>query len=267
MTFPQLESLLAANDINSPADVANFQTLTNLRTQLLTGELGMETIRGGVFFYDPFSGELPKLPRSFALFSQRFTMDAWAFSEVTWPSTVAMRRRPSCLDAAFSVFGNDAVAPEIVARMTTQEGAPYRDGLPYQINLAAIRKVIDSQNSTAWTSSIYTAWLAAIRALSAPTTSSSYPEAMRTHAWAMKNLNTQLASWTELKHDTVLYETQPYTDDISCDYPYGFVEPRPEFWEAMHALRNCKLITWSTWVPLWSEFIIPFSMKRIPLNL
>ena len=30
-----------------------------------------------------------------------------------------------------------------------------------------------------------------------------YPEAMSTRAWAMKTLNTQLASWTQLRHDTI----------------------------------------------------------------
>jgi hypothetical protein len=101
-----------------------------------------------------------------------------------------------------------------------------------------VRNVIDSQNSGAWSDSMYTAWLGALRALSAPTTDSKYPEAMRTQAWAMKNLNTQLASWTELKHDTVLYDAQAYSGQIACDYPAGYVEPRPEFWQAMNVLST-----------------------------
>ncbi len=240
MTFPQLDSLLSAANIHSPADVPSLVTLTNLQTQLLTGELGLETIRSGVFFYDPLSPEVPKLPRSFSVFSQRFTMDAWAFSEVTWPSTgnLVFRTRPSCLDVAFSVLSNNSIVPLLASRMVATNGTPFRDGIPYQTNLAAVRNVIDSQNSGAWSNSIYTAWLGAARALSAPTTDSTYPEAMRTQAWAMKNLNTQLASWTELKHDTVLYDSQAYTGDILCSYPAGFVEPRPEFWRAMNALAT-----------------------------
>ncbi len=238
MTFPQLQSLLCAANIHSPADVPDLFTLTELQTRLLTGELGLETFGSGIFFYDPFTEDIPKLPRSFAVFSQRFTMDAWAFSEVTWPSTGnwVFRMRPSCLDVAFSVFGNNSIVPELASRMTATNGAPFRDGLPYQSNLAAVRNVIDSQNSGAWNNSMYTAWLGALRALSAPTTDSEYPEAMRTQAWAMKNLNTQLASWTELKHDTVLYDAQPYSGEILCDYPAGYVEPRPEFWQAMNVL-------------------------------
>jgi hypothetical protein len=54
---------------------------------------------------------------------------------------------------------------------------------------------------------------------------------MRTHAWAMKDLNTQLASWTELRHDTILYAKESYTSSFACSYPKGFVEPRSAFWE------------------------------------
>lgn len=73
-------------------------------------------------------------------------------------------------------------------------------------------------------------WLATLRELSAPTTDPQYPEAMRTRGWGMKTLNTQLASWTQLRHDTILYAKQSYTGGIPCYYPAGFVEPRPEFW-------------------------------------
>jgi hypothetical protein len=54
----------------------------------------------------------------------------------------------------------------------------------------------------------------------------------------MKTLNTQMASWTHLRHDTVLYAQQSYTADIVCDYPAGFVEPRPEFWGRVKTLAD-----------------------------
>jgi hypothetical protein len=46
----------------------------------------------------------------------------------------------------------------------------------------------------------------------------------------MKTLNTQLASWTQLRHDTILYDKQSYANGDACLYPKGFVEPRPAFW-------------------------------------
>src|SRR6185369_6912850 len=66
--------------------------------------------------------------------------------------------------------------------------------------------------------------------LSEPTTGTQYTEALRTLAWAMKTLNTQLASWTHLRYSTTLYVREPYTPMILCMYPKGYIEPRPAFW-------------------------------------
>ena len=88
-------------------------------------------------------------------------------------------------------------------------------------------------------------WLAALRELSAPVTDVIYPDAVRTRAWAMKDLNTQLVSWTQLRHDTVLYAKQSYTGGKDgCSYPAGFVEPRPNFWRRLRdmAATAVKLI-------------------------
>jgi hypothetical protein len=252
MTFAQLGDLLANANIHSPADVPDLLTLTNLQTRLLTGELGVQAIQGD-YLHSPFSTDQLKLPRSFTICGQKFIMDSWAFSQVVFDRVLwtpdygtnimlgkVFRRKPSCLDAAFSVLRNDQVVPELVARMTNENGVPFRDGphLPYQHNLLAVRRTIDDQDASIWTDNIYTAWLSALRALSAPTTDPMYPESMRTRAWAMKTLNTQLASWTELRHDTVLYAKQSYTASIVCGYPAGFVEPRPEFWRSVETLAN-----------------------------
>ncbi len=252
MTFAQLDDLLAAANIQSLEDVPDLATLTNLQTRLLTGELGVEDIRSGVFF-SPLSSEQAKLPRSFTVSGQKFVVDSWAFSEVTYDSILwspvdgtnvavfdgkVLRRKPSCLDVAFSIFGNDSVVPELATRMTETNGVIWRDDLPYQRNLTAVRNVVDGQDPAVWTNNMYTAWLGALRALSAPTVDPKYPEAMRTRAWAMKTLNTQLASWTELRHDTLLYAQQSYTSITTCSYPTGFIEPRPEFWGQMNALAT-----------------------------
>jgi hypothetical protein len=248
MTFAQLNDLLGNANIHSLADVPNLLTLTNLQTRLLTGELGVQNIHGDAF-YSPLSRDQVKLPRSFTVCGQKFTLDSWAFSQVVYDTIPwapddgvnviggkVIRRKPSCLDVAFSVLGNDQTVPDLVARITSTNGERWRDGLPYQHNLTAVRHVIDSQDAGIWTNNIYTGWLAALRALSAPTTDPIYPEAMRTRAWGMKTLNAQLASWTELRHDTLLYVQQSYTAIILCGYPAGFVEPRPEFWQRMSTL-------------------------------
>jgi len=43
-------------------------------------------------------------------------------------------------------------------------------------------------------------------------------------------MNTQLASWSELRHDFLLYAKQSYSGGIGCSYPKAFIEPNVEFY-------------------------------------
>jgi hypothetical protein len=255
LNFAQLNGLLVAAGIDAPNDLPNQVALTNLQHQLMSGQLGMQQITSG-YYYSPFSATQVKLPRSFCFMGQRFVMDSWAFSKCTFDDIIwdengilgvedkVLRRVPSALDVAFAVLGNSQIVPEIAARiartnLTPADGRAYwRDGRKYQHNLAAVRNVIDSQNPVAWTNSIYNHWLACLRQLSAPTTDPQYPESMRTRAWAMKTLNTQLASWTQLRHNTALYVKESYTPILLCMYPDGYVEPLPAFWSRVGEMAS-----------------------------
>jgi hypothetical protein len=249
MTPPQLRDLLGGAALYLPQAIRDFETLTNLQTTILTGSLGAQDIHSDAIF-SPFGPEQVKLARSFTALGQKFVVDSWAMSQVVFdrilwepgtPGTIfgkVFRRKPSCLDVAYSVLGNDATVPDIVRRIADNNGVPFRDGLPYQHNLLAVRKTLDGQVAAGWTNNIYAAWLGALRALSAPTTDPKYPQVMRTRAWAMKNLNTQLASWSQLRHDTILYAKESYTVPGLCSYPAGFLEPRPEFWAKMKLLAD-----------------------------
>lgn len=46
-------------------------------------------------------------------------------------------------------------------------------------------------------------------------------------------LNTQMASWSQLRHDTILYAKQSYTDSIVCEFPDAYVDPYPAFYKAI----------------------------------
>ena len=149
---------------------------------------------------------------------------------------------PIGLDVAFGVLGNTQVAPEIAAYILGGSD-PIRDGLPYQHNLAAVKATLDQQGRRPGRKSIYSRWLFALRNLSAPTTDPRFPQAMRTRAWAMKTVNTQLASWTQLRHDTVLYAAQPYSGIILCEYPAGYIEPGSSFGRAMRRMAQATAET------------------------
>ncbi len=282
MTFDQLGDLLAAAGIHTLADLPDAAALRRLQDQLLAGQIGVQDIRSDYFFAPLGPGQL-KLPRSFTVSGQKFVVDSWALSKLVYDSIVwdengipeftdkVQRRVPSSLDVAFAVLGNDQVVPELVARIMLDGSSgltfrQFRDGLPYQHNLAAARQVIESQSPEFWTNNVYTAWLAGLRALAGPTTGPEYPQAMRTRAWAMKTLNTQLASWTELRHDTVLYAKQSYTGPIICSFPDGWVEPQIEFWQRLRtlALRTRNFIIT---LPATGTNMVNGPYGPVPVNL
>ncbi|MBI4339313.1 MAG: DUF3160 domain-containing protein, partial [Chloroflexi bacterium] len=59
-------------------------------------------------------------------------------------------------------------------------------------------------------------------------------------AWQDKSLRTALASWTELRHDTILYAKQSYTAVVTSVPPpaKGYVEPVPELYARLGALAR-----------------------------
>jgi hypothetical protein len=59
------------------------------------------------------------------------------------------------------------------------------------------------------------------------------PSVATTEAWGRRVLNTQLASWAQLRHDTLLYAKQSYTGGATCHFPDASIDPYPEFYAAV----------------------------------
>jgi hypothetical protein len=86
-----------------------------------------------------------------------------------------------------------------------------------------------------WDENAYNKWLDMLRTLLNP--ASQLPREFRNEGWKLKSLNTALGSWTELKHNTLLYADQPVAaqmGDGGEDWPpawvAGYVEPNWHFW-------------------------------------
>ncbi len=277
MTFAQLDAVLAAADIRHLADVTDAGDIERFQAALMNGTVGAQHIRSD-FFISPFGPERIRLPRTFTVFGQRFAPDSWAmanlvFDSIWWDEDgipgnedKVLRRVPSSLDIAFSVLGNSHTVPELIARMTDptarqsdDHAVRFRDGLNYQHNLAALREVFDRMGADSWEGSIYLRWLAALRELTAPTSGPGYPESMRTQAWAMKTLNTQLASWTQLRHDSILYAKPSSSGGQQCSFPAGYVECRPAFWARLNRMADQV-------AGLLEELIFPIEWKTTQEN-
>ena len=244
MTPEQMLQLLASENLSSFDALAKPGAVEQLQERILAGHHGEQEVFSSLIEQDCPPTKPIVLPRAFAFFGQKFVPDSWTLAKVTfdriWENgRPVVRRMPSSVDVVFASLGNDHVTGLLADRMErTDGGVPFRDGLPYQRNLAAARATMDAQEDSFWKANLYQAWLGSLRALSDDTRSPRYPDAMRTKAWAMKTVNTQLASWTQLRHDTVLYVKQSVTPPLACEYPAGYVEPRVEFWESLVCLSE-----------------------------
>src|SRR5262249_15315949 len=65
------------------------------------------------------------------------------------------------------------------------------------------------------------------------------PPAVKTEAWGRRVLGSQLASWAELRRDTILYVKQSYSSVvIGCSYPDAYVDPYPAFYARLARLAH-----------------------------
>lgn len=233
ITLDGVRLLAADYGFASLGDITGMsaETREKLTADLLGGKYGSQKINSHWLETNPFTSEPTPLPPAFAYFGQRFVVDSYVFANVVYDTVVyqgqkVQRVLPDPLDALF-VLGNGQVIPHLVAML---------DEFPYQGNLHGLRFLVDWYDASFWEGNLYNRWLTALRTLNAPTTNEMYPEAMRTPAWRDRIINTQLASWAQLRHDTILYAKQSYTGGVSCEHPDGYVEPYPELFAALGAL-------------------------------
>ncbi|HNR68289.1 MAG TPA: DUF3160 domain-containing protein [bacterium] len=185
-----------------------------------------QRILSNFFLMDPFASEPDPLPVSYRLAGQRFIIDSYIFSNVVYDRIIYQgqkiwRPMPDPLDAMF-VLGNNAALPLLQKEL---------ERYSYAGQLAALRYLTDAYDESFWQSSLYNVWLQALRALNPPADLSLHPMFMQTTAWQQQKLNTQLASWAQLRHDNLLYGKQSYTGGTGCSYPHSFVEPIPQFFQ------------------------------------
>jgi hypothetical protein len=231
MTLPEVDALAMDLGASTPAELAN-QSDGAIAQLIIDKGYGAQRIASQLIEVGLASDTLP-LNRSFLLFGQRYVIDSHVFSNVVYDRVKhgsVMRMMPNPLDIAFAALSNDAAVP-----LLSQELAKY----DYASELGAMRILADSHEATFWSGSLYNLWLSSLRALSPAgdlgSATLSLPSVARTEPWSRRVLNTQLASWAELRHDTILYAKQSYTAGVMCEFPDGYVEPSPAFWSSIAA--------------------------------
>jgi hypothetical protein len=228
VTLPDLEYLKQAVNITDANELLDSIRVIEFQDTLKNQSFAYQMILSQILISDPFSPDSIVPASAFLMFGQRFIIDSYVtgsvvYDKIRFNGEKVCRLFPSALDPMFAL-GNDAAAQLL---------APELDQYYYSSNLAALRYLIDSYGTEFWNSTIYNMWLNSIRKLNPPQQRESLPAFMQTAAYWQEKLNTQLTSWTQLRHDNLLYAKQSYTGGTICSFPYAYVEPFPEFFNSV----------------------------------
>lgn len=165
------------------------------------------------------------------LMPQRYQPDAEVLQEMyDWKSEVSQRFCPKGID--FFAAGGSPLALQL-----DKEGETWTE---FDANMERMQKRMDEID---WTENVAVRWQQVLLDLSKSRHPSNAPYFMTGSAWGKKDLNAALASYSELKHDAILYAKQPIgaeCGDGGPDEPIvrGYVEPNIDFWTAVIDLLN-----------------------------
>ena len=163
----------------------------------------------------------------FRLMGQRFIPDSYIFQELVHDK-VENRLMPNALDILSVLHSHEA---EVLMQPDNQT---YAD---YSVQINKLRDEFDAFNTSDWTQNLYWLWIySLIPLLNEDRTG--YPGFMQNTAWTIKSLMTTLGSWSELRHDTILYAKQSGTKLTSISFPHGYVEPYPDLYARLQSLAS-----------------------------
>ncbi|MCE5241287.1 DUF3160 domain-containing protein [bacterium] len=189
---------------------------------------------------------LTKLPGNpqLRLMGQRYILDSYLFQQMVYPyvgksddpnhpGTHNMRTFPMGLDV-MSILGSErayAIADTVYGQTKF---------VNYDKQTKVLRGKVAAYQDADWSKTVYNGWLHTLKLLLEPKTEG-YPAFMGKEAWLDKQLNCALASWSELRHDTILYAKQSVVAECGGEggerkpppKPKGYVEPEVlTYWRA-----------------------------------
>jgi len=200
-----------------------------------------------------------KVTKAFRFMGQRFIPDSYIFQQLVFSKV--------------KNYTGGGSKPFTAGTIQTLDGIRTVRVFPMGLDVAAVlgsqraRDILDKQNDSSyekyeeqfqklkgefsslpqeqWMENLYWSWLYSLL----PTLTvkgSGYPVFMQQESWLDKDLNTFLGSWTELRHDTILYAKQSYTViDLSSGgtakpkiEDRGYVEPNAEVYARLASLTK-----------------------------
>ena len=169
----------------------------------------------------------------FRFMGQRYIPDSEILQRLTAP-----RRRifPKGLDA-MAVFGSD-LAEDLMLNKYKESWEKFPE---YPDTLNFLKEQFSKLKEKDWRVNLYYNWIWCLKSLLELSDEYDYPFFMQNEAWEAKDLNTALSSWTELRHDVILYAKPGCVAECGDgmeevwewvpEPPKGYVEPNVEFYQ------------------------------------
>ncbi|MBC8469778.1 MAG: DUF3160 domain-containing protein [Planctomycetes bacterium] len=183
-------------------------------------------------------------------FGQSFVPDSYMFQQLIFPETGSYLREPQ--EMPFTAVSDGMGGHcrgyvrglDLMAILGSNEALKIMEGEGdtnyerYELRLDELKDKFDAMTVADWNYNLYSSWLYSMRGL-LQELPDGYPEFVRTRAWQRRKLSSALASWTQLRHDTILEVKQNYAPPPPGRIPPpppppppppGYVEPIPVFW-------------------------------------
>lgn len=222
----------ALND--NPAKLSDAEKMAALHQELIASTPASRIVDRPSSRPSMTSEEVEAEATGFRIMGRRFVLDAWIFSRLTSPR-VGSDRVPRNLPKTEDVMA--ALGSNLADTLLSGD----RQGIPQYAD--ALTKVKNDVREffKKGSPSVYSDWLETLKLLFADKSSPQF--FAKSPLWEAKKLLTASSSWTELKHDTVLYAKQSYAEmgdggewevePFRNPIPRGYVEPAPQVFNAL----------------------------------
>jgi len=179
--------------------------------------------------------EFEVVTKGFRFMGQRFIPDSYVFQQLVYKN-VQNRFLPKGLDVMAALGSSRAYSIlDFVYQDTRCAG--------YQERMERLRVWFTTLPEASWVQNLYWNWLYCLMPLLV-TKGEGFPSFMTNLAWTDKELSTALGSWTELRHDTILYAKQSYTYETGIPddtWGRGYVEPNPVLFSRLASLCDMTI--------------------------
>jgi len=247
ITYYDLKSLLINAYGENPTSLELSQNTTAFEAfHEAARQLDPPQINSIPIFESSVQPDREKEIQGFRFMGQRFTVDASIMQRLVCRDVGNKR---GTLDCGGSVPDSRMLPKglDIAAAMGSAEAYDILNSygeteyFRYPENMKLLQDYTSELDTSIWTQNIYWGWMYALKPLTVAV-GDGYPEFMQNSAWIRKDLNSYLGSWTELKHDTILYAKQVYAELGAGPPPQyddrGYVEPQPEVFARLAALTK-----------------------------